>query len=170
VEEIMARPAEQPMVSYAVLLATWGLSVGGFLAFWNRRRGLPESLSLKDVLLVGMATHKLSRTITRDRVTAPVRAPFTAVSGAGPHGEVVEKARGRGLRRAIGNLLTCPYCTGPWVAGGLVCGMVAAPRPTRLFASVFAAVAISDFLHLAYHASKRDDADQPAPTTQTNQR
>jgi hypothetical protein len=151
----MERPAEQPMVSYAILMATWGLSFGGFLAAWSRRRGLPDSLSAGDLLLVGMATHKLSRTITRDRVTAPVRAPFTAVTGPGPHGEVTEKARGRGLRRAIGDLLTCPYCTGPWVAGGLVCGMVAAPRTTRLLASVFTAVAISDFLHLAYQATSK---------------
>jgi hypothetical protein len=147
--------ADKPMVSYAILIATWGLSFAGFLAAWSRRRALPESLGLQDLLLIGTATHKLSRTITRDRVTAPVRAPFTAVTGPGPHGEVTEKATGRGLRRAIGDLLTCPYCTGPWVAGGLVCGMVAAPRTTRLFASVFSAVAVSDFLHLAYQASKR---------------
>jgi hypothetical protein len=150
----MDGPAEKPMVSYAILLATWGLSFAGFLVTWSRRRRLPESLSLTDLLLVGTATHKLSRTITRDRVTAPVRAPFTtAAEGTVPDGTTREKARGRGLRRAIGDLLTCPYCTGPWVAGALVCGLVAAPRTTRLFAGVFASVALSDFLHQAYQAT-----------------
>jgi uncharacterized protein DUF1360 len=160
----MDTAADKPMVSYAILMATWGGSFAGFLAAWSRRRGLPDSVPLRDVLLVGIATHKLSRTITRDRVTAPVRAPFTKIAGPGPHGEVTEKARGRGLRRAIGDLLTCPYCTGPWVAGALVCGLVAAPRTTRLVASVFSAVALSDFLHLAYQAaSDRAKAQGAAP-------
>jgi Protein of unknown function (DUF1360) len=150
----MDGPSEKPMVSYAFLIATWGMSFAGFVVAWSRRRGLPESLSLTDLLLVGTATHKLSRTITRDRVTAPVRAPFTtAAEDAGPDGATPEKARGHGLRRAIGDLLTCPYCAGPWVAGALVCGLVAAPRTTRLFAGVFASVALSDFLHQAYQAT-----------------
>jgi hypothetical protein len=146
---------DRPIVSYAILIATWGLSFGGFLTACSRRGRLPEAPRMQDLLLVGLATHKLSRTITRDRVTAPVRAPFTEVD-PGPQGEVVEKGTGRGLRRAIGDLLTCPYCTGPWVAGALVCGLAAAPRPTRLFASVFSAVTVSDFLHLAYQAAKKN--------------
>jgi hypothetical protein len=142
---------DKPLASYAILIAVWGSAFGGALAACRRR--LPSALSLGDLLLIGTATHKLSRTITRDRVTAPVRAPFTAEVGPGPGGEVKEKARGRGLQRAIGDLVTCPYCTGPWVAGALVCGLVAAPRPTRLLAGVFTAVTISDFIRQAYQAT-----------------
>jgi hypothetical protein len=148
----MDRPTDR-LVSYGVLIATWGFSFAGFLAAASRRRRLPRSLSFGDLMLVGTATHKLSRTITRDRVTAPMRAPFTEVEGSGPNGELKETARGRGLRRAIGDLLTCPYCTAPWVAGALVCGLVGAPRSTRLFSGVFTAVTISDFLRLAYQAT-----------------
>jgi len=74
--------------------------------------------------------------------------------GSAGGGEVTEKARGTGMQKAIGDLLTCQYCIGPRVAGALVYGLAAKPRQTRLFASVFALVAGSDFLHFAYQAAR----------------
>jgi hypothetical protein len=141
---------EQPLAAYVVLMGVWCLSFGGFLA--SRRRRLPRRVEAQDLLVVGMATHKLSRTITRERVTAPVRAPFTERSGDTSSGQVHETPRGGELRRAIGYLVTCPYCVGPWVAGSLVCGLVAAPSATRLMSSVFAAVTVADFLHQGFDA------------------
>jgi hypothetical protein len=145
---------EMPLPGYAALLAIYAVGFGGLLALASRV-GSPRtrSLRLRDLLLVGIATHKLTRTITRDRATAPLRARFTAYKRSLGHGEVEEEARGRGLRRAVGELLTCPFCTGPWIAGALVCGMALAPRPTRLVAGIFASVTVSDFLHQAYEAA-----------------
>lgn len=40
-------------------------------------RPLPERLSAQDVVLAGVATHKLSRLIAKDNVTSFLRAPFT---------------------------------------------------------------------------------------------
>jgi hypothetical protein len=140
----------RPLGSYVLLMATWSTAFGGFLLARSRRSGLPDALALRDLAVLGMATHKLSRTITRERVTAPVRAPFTRVEPQAPPGQVVERARGNGLRQALGYLLTCPYCTGPWVATALVCGMVTAPAATRLVSGVFAAVTVSDFLHQGF--------------------
>lgn len=65
-----------------------------------------------------------------------------------------EKVRGRGLRKALGDLLICPWCTGPWVAAALFAGLVDRTRATRLLAATFSAVAISDFLHHAYEGAK----------------
>ena len=59
------------------------------------------------------------------------------------------------MRRAVGQLLTCPYCIGQWVAGGFTLGLVAAPRPTRLAAAMLAAVAFADTLQLAYKAAEK---------------
>lgn len=102
-------------------------------------------------MLLGIATHKLSRTITRDWVTSVLRAPFTRLEGqAELPKEVSESARGRGLRRAIGELLTCPFCTGQWVAALLAYGLVLKPPVARLIASVFTVISISDFLHAAW--------------------
>jgi Protein of unknown function (DUF1360) len=33
-------------------------------------------------------------------------------------GEVPESSRGSGLQKAVGDLVTCPWCVGPWVALG----------------------------------------------------
>jgi hypothetical protein len=97
-----------------------------------------------------VATHKLSRLIARDRVTSAFRAPFTRFQGDAGPGEVNEAARGHGLRRAIGELLVCPYCLDLWVSAGLVGGLIAAPRSTRWIASVFGAMAAADVLQMAH--------------------
>jgi len=52
----------------------------------------------------------------------------------------------------VGELLTCPFCLGQWIATGLTVGLVLAPGPTRLVAATLAAVAGADFLHHAYCA------------------
>lgn len=141
-----------PLGGYATLLGAWSAIYGGLLLTAERRDALPERIAVSDVLLLGVATHKLTRILTKDWVTAPVRAPFVRYKGSAGGGEVNEEARGRGLRKAVGDLLTCPFCTGPWVAGALVAGLLTRPRATRTLAAGFSAVAVSDFLHHAYAA------------------
>ena len=125
---------EIPLGGYAALVAAFGLALGAVL-FRARRRGrVPEHVPIDDAALMGVATHALTRIVTKDWVTAPLRAPFVRYVRSRGGGEVDETSRGRGLRRAIGNLLTCPYCTGPWVALGLIAGYLEAPRATRTIA------------------------------------
>lgn len=151
------RPGKQPPFgSYAALTLLFNAGFAGSLAAAQRSgRELPARVGPGDVVLIGTASHKLSRLVSKDRVTSFVRAPFTAYEGAGGPGEVEERPRARrGLRRAIGELLACPYCLGLWAAGGLHVGLVWAPRPTRLVASTFTALTISDFLQIAYKAAE----------------
>ena len=146
---------DAPLGSYAVLLATYGTLVLGFLGLRHRRRRHPPSLA--QVALYGLATHKIARTLTRDRVTSPLRAPFVRYRRDPGKSELTEKPRGRGLRRAVGQLLTCPYCTGPWIAAGLLAGETAAPSATRVVASIFAIVSAADLLHGAHQKLKKGD-------------
>lgn len=139
-----------PLGSYAGIMATWAAVHGGLLAAAGRTGRLPERVDAGDIVILGVATHKLARIITKDWVTSPLRAPFVRYEGSAGGGEVKEKAVGRGPRKAVGDLLTCAFCIGPWVAGALTAGFVAAPRATRLVAAGFSAVTISDFLHQAY--------------------
>lgn len=144
-----------PLGSYAALTATFGAALGGALLLARRRRrALPERISAGDVLLTGLATQKISRLITKDRVTSFVRAPFTEFQDDAGHGEIEEAARGRGAQRAIGELLVCPYCVAQWVAGAFAVGYVHAPRLTRLLAAMWSAQAIGDFAQLAYSAAE----------------
>jgi hypothetical protein len=145
-----------PLGSYAGFLGAFGGAFLGFLAITRARgRRLPEGLPAADVLLLGVATHKITRIVTSDWVTSPLRAPFTTYEGSTGGGEVKERPRGNGLRRATGELLTCKWCFAPWTASGLAYGMILAPRTTRFVASMFAAVALSDYLQHGYESLKR---------------
>jgi hypothetical protein len=147
--------AERPLGSYAVLAGTYLTIFGGtFITLRARGHELPTRVAPGDVLLIGIASHKLSRLIAKDKVTSFVRAPFTRYQEPGGQGEVEEQAYGHGLRLAVGELLVCPYCLAQWAATGLTLGLVGAPRFTRLFSTALAAHSISDFLQIAYRAAE----------------
>jgi hypothetical protein len=150
-------PAEhRPLGSYAVLTGAFGAALAGtLLGLRAAGRELPERPSAADIALAGVATHKLSRLLAKDKVTSFLRAPFTRYQAPGPPGEVEEQPRGTGMRLAIGELALCPYCLSQWVAAAFACGLVAAPRTTRFVASIYAAETVSDFLQQAYIAVEK---------------
>jgi hypothetical protein len=121
----------------------------GAVALRRRRWPLPE-VRPADVLLVGVATHKLARRVTKDSVTSPLRAPFTRYEGVAGPAELKEEVRGSGVRKAVGELISCPFCISQWVATGFTFGLVVTPRAARWTASVFASLALADFLQFAY--------------------
>jgi hypothetical protein len=102
--------------------------------------------------LLSVATHHAARLITKDKVTSVARAPFTEYERSGDPGEVEEHPRGHGVRKAIGELVSCPYCIGQWIALVGVTGLVLAPRTTRTIASVLAVSAGSDYLQVVHRA------------------
>src|SRR5262245_19817889 len=122
-------------------MATYVGVVGAGVAL-GRWRGvrLPERVGPGDLALVAVATHRLSRLISKDSITSVVRAPFTRYAEPAGAGEVNEEVRGSGFRHAAGELVACPFCLDQWVATAFVGGLVVAPRATRVVASVFATV------------------------------
>ena len=146
----------RPLAGYSVLSGIFGVSfVGALVAAHRAGRSLPQDLSIKDIVLTGIATHKLSRLIAKDKVTSFARAPFTRFQEATGYGEIAEQARGKGLRLATGELLVCPYCLAQWIAGAFTVGHVAAPRLTRLLTSMWTAHALADAAQLAYSAAEK---------------
>ena len=100
---------ERPLRAYALLAIVYNTIFGGFLLL-ARRRGKMDELArqatLGNVLLYGVATHKLSRLIAKDWVTSPLRAPFTTYEGHASGSEVNETPRGHGMQLALGELIT----------------------------------------------------------------
>lgn len=143
---------DRPLGGYLVVMAVYGVVVvTAVLAALATGRTLPSRWRVQDLLLLTLGTHKLSRTLTKDAVTSPLRAPFTHYAGTGGPAEVQEEVREHSqLRHSLGELLTCPFCLDMWVATGFAIGLVFAPRFTRLVAGVFSALAGADFLQLAY--------------------
>jgi hypothetical protein len=114
-----------PLAGYAAAMATFAALLGAVLVgVAHRSRWRPGPT---DVVLLGVATHKLSRIVTKDFVTAPLRAPFTERREKEGAGEVHDEPRGDGVGSTVGYLLTCPYCVGPWLATGV--GALLAGRP-----------------------------------------
>ncbi len=91
-----------------------GLFMGlfGLAASRTRPDGRQFELRSRDLALVGLATFRAGRVVAYDRVTEPLRAPVTETEpdefGAGEN--VV--AEGSGVRKAIGELVSCPTCVG----------------------------------------------------------
>ena len=145
---------EMQLGPYLGFIGVYGLALAAFLAAAQRRE-LPERMDFRDIVLLGVATHKLSRLVTQDWVTSPLRAPFTRYHGSSGAGEVKEAPRGKGVQKAMGDLLTCPWCTGAWVAAGFGYSLAFAPRLTRWIGGIFAIEAVSDFLQIAYGSAKK---------------
>lgn len=140
-----------PVMGYAVIAATFAAATGAFVVL-ARRRGvvLPERIPPWDVALLGVATYKTARLLTKDKVTSFLRAPFSRRSEDTTAGEVMDEPRGSGLRLALGDLVTCPFCAASWTASGLVGTYVVAPRSARLIGTGLTAMAIADWLQYAW--------------------
>jgi hypothetical protein len=145
---------ELPIQGYATMMLAFMGTFATLAVVARARRRLPAHIPPSDLVLLGVATHELSRVLTRARVTIPLRVPFTHYAGSDGAGQVNEEPRGHGLQRAVGSLITCQFCTGPWVAAGLTASLLFFPRVTRLASSIFAVAAISDFLHQGYAAAR----------------
>jgi hypothetical protein len=142
-----------PLATYAGLSIAYAAAVTGF-AVWARRRGvrIPARMPTSDLALLAAGTFKLTELVSRDRVTSFARAPFTRYKAPGGGPAVEEAPRPRGVRKGIGDLLTCPWCTAQWVATGWMCGYVVAPRYTRFFASGATVLLGADVLEYVQHA------------------
>lgn len=151
------RGQDRPLRGYLGVLATFAsvvLGAAGLAAATGRR--LPDTIGPYDLFLLTAGAHKISRTLAKDAVTSPLRAPFTRFASPGGPAEVMEEARhDSSLRHAVGELLTCPFCLDMWVVTGLVLGLVFAPRLTRIVAATFTALTGADLLHLGYALAQR---------------
>lgn len=79
---------ERPLGGYAVLVGVFTVALSGILASTvTKSEDEAPELSWSDLLLLGVATHKLSRIVTKDLVTSPFRAPFVKFKKSAGAGE-----------------------------------------------------------------------------------
>ena len=136
-----------PYGSYTTIVSVFGggLALAGALAHALHRD--PGEHDALDLVVLGAATFKASRTIARDEVTSFLRDPF--VQGEAHEGgeEPVETGD---MRQAIGELVTCSRCIGTWAAAGLACTQILAPRFGRLLTWTLAAAGLNDWLQAGF--------------------
>ncbi len=145
----MASHTRQAWESYGTKLTLISLFLSSLAAFSSRLARRGEHLGLRpfDLLLLGLSSFRVGRMIAYEGVAAPLRDPFTEVapdpSGTGK--TVV--AQGSGVRRVVGELLSCPICTGTWVAAGLVYGIQLLPVPTRVFLWITSTTGVAEIVY-----------------------
>jgi hypothetical protein len=145
-----------PQTTYpgcAVLTGAFLAGSGGALAELSRRGALPARFSLGDITLLGVPIYQLSRTISRDRVTAFLREPLAEQGASAGRGEVESEAQGEGLKRTVGQLLICPFCMTQWVGAALLLSLCPAPRTTRFAAGVLAVRTVAEASNIAHEAA-----------------
>ena len=91
---------------------------------------------------IAAASFALSKLVVHEKVESWMRRPFVD--------EQRRKPKGRRLRYAVGELLTCTRCTGAWSALGLVALRVHSPAAGRTVSTVLAASAGNDLLQAAF--------------------
>jgi len=147
-----------PYEAYAAIVGAFSglLATAGALSRVVGRD--PQCQTALDFAVLGAATFKAARTLARDRVTAPIRAPFVEGEADAQDEEPVREG---GMQQAIGELVTCTRCVGTWAAAGLTATQIIAPRFGRLLTWSLGAAAANDFLQAGFTAltSKANELD-----------
>jgi hypothetical protein len=104
------------------------------------------------LLLLSLAAFRLTRLIVYDKITGFIRAPFLEreenVLADGTVEEIVSY-KGTGLRRWIGELLSCHWCVGVWVSIFLFFGFTYFPiifMPLTIILAIAAFAAIIEVI------------------------
>jgi hypothetical protein len=138
---------------YALLSGIFGALLSG-TAIASRGR---EPIQREEIPALAAATFALSKLIVHEKVESWIREPFVEEHAEG------RRPKGRRLRYAIGELLTCTRCTGAWSALGLVALRLYAPTPGRTVSTVLAASAGNDMLQASFTwLCRQSNAGEPA--------
>ena len=137
------RPVEQTpteAADYALLSAAYGALLAGTAVSARRREPIPRG----ELPALAAATFSLSKLVVHEKVETWIRQPFVDEQ------EGERRPKGRRLRYAVGELLSCTRCTGAWSALALVGLRLHSPATGRTVTTVLAASAGNDLLHAGF--------------------
>lgn len=144
-------PSKERQAMYTTLTGLFMTVFAGFSLYQTRQRDKVK-LSPMEFLQLALATFRLGRLISYDKVFEPYRAPFTRTV-PDPSGEgMTVVPKGKGARQAVGDLVACPICAGTWVAAILVYGMGVFPNVTRAFVAIMSTIGAAELLDAATEA------------------
>lgn len=132
---------------YALLEGVFATGLLGLIALTRRRErdGRPV-IPRRDLPVLAMATFAVADVLAKEKVSTWLREPF--VQEGFDHKPVAPE--GDGLRRAVGELLTCTRCVGTWSALALVGLRTASPSAGRATANVLALAGVNDLMQSGF--------------------
>jgi hypothetical protein len=134
--------AEQ-RATYLTLIGIFTMLMGVF----GFKKGREWRLKPFDFVLLSLSSYRAGHLVAFDKVTEPIRKPFTETqqdpSGAGDTVVPI----GTGPQKALGELLACPTCVGTWVAAFLTYGLMLVPGPTRVLLAILSCTGVAELLH-----------------------
>jgi len=125
---------------YAALSALYGT----LLALTATTAGRRETIAASELVPLSAASFALAKLVVHEKVEMWVRSPFVEESVNG------RRPKGRRLRFAVGELLSCTRCMGAWSALALVGLRLASPQAGRTVTAVLATSAGNDFLQATF--------------------
>lgn len=128
---------------FGAFLGVFGL----FVQYFGPRHTQTLNLSKTDLALLALATFRLGRLVAYDQVFEPLRSPVAATwpddTGAGE----TTVPKGFGVKRSLGELITCPICAGTWIAAGLVYALHLWPGTTRILLAIAGSIGSAELLN-----------------------
>jgi hypothetical protein len=126
---------------YAALNALWISLAAGVVAA-GRGRAARDPIQNRELIPLAAATFAISKAVARERIGTWVREPFVD--------QEEQQPKGRRLRRAVGELVTCTRCVGTWSALGVVGLRVLHPEGGRVVAAILASSAANDWMQAGF--------------------
>jgi hypothetical protein len=130
-------------IDYATLSAGYGALLSA-LVVAARAHG-QDPVRPGELPVLGLATFSLSKLVAKEKVDSWVREPFLEER---PDGE--RRPKGRRLRYAVGELLSCTRCVGTWSAMGLIGIRLLRPKEAQVILPLLATAAINDWLQTGF--------------------
>jgi hypothetical protein len=153
-------------VDYAAISATYGALLATLVL---AARDRDQDLGPAEFLPLGVAAFALTKVVSREKIETWMRRPF--VDEDAPAGR---RPKGRRMRYAVGELLTCTRCLGAWSALGLTALRISRPRESKVVTTALATSAVNDFLFAAFAwvcaASNAADTAGQSPAAATSSR
>jgi hypothetical protein len=108
-----------------------------------------QDINMLSFLLIGLASFRLTRLVVYDKITEFLRDPFlreqTEIDESGQEITYLIP-REKGLRRFIGELISCHWCTGIWISTFLVSFYLLFPKVAYILILILSIAAVGSII------------------------
>jgi hypothetical protein len=142
------KPKQEERLTKIILISFFLAVMAVFAKLFGRKHESKLNLSAVDLFLLATSTFRLGRLVAYNEAFEPIRSPVAKTvpddSGAGKTTEPKQKG---GALKSLGQLVTCPICSGTWIAAGLTYALHLWPGATRVFLVATSSIGSAELLN-----------------------